>query len=93
MGLRLRAGTAAIRRTDAAPTEPDAWLLIVTTAGFSGESQLLERLYERGLAGTRLDEELEIYRADDLVMFWSHTPRQPWQKREQHLHMNRHIAI
>ena len=64
------------------PTEPDAWLLIVTTAGFSGESHLLERLYERGLAGTRLDEELEIYRADDLVMFWSHTPRQPWQTPE-----------
>jgi hypothetical protein len=61
------------------PTEPDAWLLVVTLAGFTGESTLLERLYQRGLGGTRLDDELEITRANDLVMFWSHTARQPWQ--------------
>ena len=64
------------------PTEPNAWVLIVTTAGFTGESVLLERLYSRGLAGERLDPELEVYRADDLVMFWSHVPRQPWQTGE-----------
>jgi len=61
------------------PTEPSAWTLVVTTAGFSGESVLLERMYDRGRAGARLDGELEVYRADDMVMFWSHTPRQPWQ--------------
>jgi phage terminase large subunit-like protein len=53
--------------------------LIGTYAGFIGESHLLERLYQRGLAGERLDADLELYRADDLLMFWSHTPRQPWQ--------------
>ena len=61
------------------PTEPDAWILVVTTAGFTGESVLLERLYERGLEGSSLDGELELTRADDLTMFWSRTPRQPWQ--------------
>lgn len=61
------------------PTEPDAWVLVVTYAGWTGESVLLERLYRRGLAGERIDPELELYRQDDLVMFWSHTPRQPWQ--------------
>lgn len=61
------------------PTEPNAWVLVATTAGFVGESMLLERLYQRGLGGERLDDELELYRADDLVMFWSHTPRQEWQ--------------
>ena len=30
-------------------------------------------------AGERLDPELEIYRVGVYVMFWSHTPRQPWQ--------------
>lgn len=61
------------------PTEEDAWVLVVTYAGFTGESTLLEAMYQRGLAGTRVDDELEVYEADDLVMLWSHTPRMPWQ--------------
>ena len=61
------------------PTEPGAWGLMVTTAGWTGESTLLERIYQRGRAGTRLDDELECYAADDLFLFWSHTPRMPWQ--------------
>jgi len=61
------------------PTEQNAFILIVTYAGFVGESVLLERLYKQGLAGQRADEELEIYETDDLFMFWSQTPRQVWQ--------------
>lgn len=61
------------------PTEPNAWVLIVTYAGWTNESVLLERLYKRGLEGERIDDELELYRNGDLTMFWSHTPRQPWQ--------------
>jgi hypothetical protein len=64
------------------PTEPNAWLLIVSYAGWTGESTLLEGLYKAGQAGRRIDDDLEVYRADDLVMFWSHTPRQPWQTGE-----------
>ena len=73
------------------PTEPNAWALVVTTAGFVGESVLLERLYQRGLAGERLDVDLEVYRADDLVMFWSHTPRQPWQTPEYYAEQARSL--
>jgi len=62
------------------PTEPDAWVLVVSYAGFSGESKLLESLYQRGLAGGRLAEDLEVTQTDELVMFWSHVPRQPWQE-------------
>jgi phage terminase large subunit-like protein len=61
------------------PTEPDAWVLVVSYAGFTGESTLLESMYQRGLGGTRVDDELELYEADGLFMFWSHTPRMPWQ--------------
>ncbi len=64
------------------PTEPDAWVLVVTYAGWSGESTLLEGLYTQGMAGARLDEDLEVYRADDLVCFWAHVGRQPWQTGE-----------
>jgi phage terminase large subunit-like protein len=61
------------------PTERSAWVLIVTYAGFTGESDLLESIYQRGMAGRRVDQELECYENDELFMFWSHTPRQPWQ--------------
>jgi hypothetical protein len=64
------------------PTEPDAFGLMTTTAGWTGESNLLEGLYRRGLSGERLDDELELYRTDELTMFWSHTPRQPWHTKK-----------
>jgi phage terminase large subunit-like protein len=61
------------------PSEASAWLLIVTYAGFLGESGLLESIYQRGMSGRRVDKELECYENDELFMFWSHTARQPWQ--------------
>ena len=61
------------------PSEASAWLLIVTYARFLGESDLLESIYQRGLSGRRVDTELECYESDELFMFWSNTPRQPWQ--------------
>jgi phage terminase large subunit-like protein len=73
------------------PTEPDAWVLIVTTAGWTGESVLLERLYRQGLAGERIDDELELYRADELCMFWSQMPRQPWQTERYYAEQRRHL--
>jgi hypothetical protein len=54
-------------------------MLIVTYAGFAGESDLLESIYQRGMGGRRIDHDLECYEADELFLFWSHTPRQPWQ--------------
>lgn len=60
-------------------TEAGAYVLIVSYAGFQGESELLENLYKRGLAGKRIHKTLEVYRAEGLCMFWSHVPRMPWQ--------------
>jgi hypothetical protein len=53
------------------PTTPEGWVLVVTTAGFTGESTLLEGLYQRGIAGERLDPDLELYRTAASVTFWS----------------------
>jgi phage terminase large subunit-like protein len=61
------------------PTEPGAYILIVSYAGFTSEGELLENLYKRGLKGKRIHKSLECYRAQGLFMFWSHKKRQPWQ--------------
>ena len=60
-------------------TESGAYILIVSYAGFVGEGDLLEKLYQRGLNGRRIHKSLEVYRAEGLCMFWSHRRRQPWQ--------------
>ncbi len=73
------------------PTEPNAWGLWATTAGILGESKMLEAQYRRGLTGERLDPEFEVYQADELVMFWSHTPRQPWQTPEYYAEQRRSL--
>lgn len=71
------------------PTEQDAWILIGTYAGYTGESVLLERLYQEGLSGERIDTDLECYQHGRLFMFWSHTPRQPWQTSEYYAEQRR----
>jgi len=73
------------------PSEPNAWVGIFTTAGFTNESKLLELLYERGLAGERIDDELELTRADEMTMFWSHTARQPWQTEKYYAEQRRSL--
>ena len=45
------------------PTEQGAYLLIVSYAGFSGEGELLQSLYQRGLKGQRIHKSFECYRA------------------------------
>jgi len=61
------------------PSEFSAWVQVVTYAGFLGEADLLQSIYDRGLGGRRVDAELECYESDELFLFWSNTPRQPWQ--------------
>jgi phage terminase large subunit-like protein len=51
--------------------------LIVTYAGFEGESALLESLYERGLKQASLGDAL--YGGDGLLMAWHHELLAPWQ--------------
>jgi hypothetical protein len=41
------------------PTAPGAYILIVSYAGFTGEGELLENLYKRGLKGKRIYKSLE----------------------------------
>lgn len=51
-------------------------------AGFSGESVLLEQLYNTGVVqGHRIDDEIEMYVNENARMFtlWNTTPRLPWQ--------------
>jgi hypothetical protein len=60
---------------------------VETYAGFSGESPILERLYERGIKGERLDlsyedndlSDLGVYRDGGMLMLWNTVPRLPWQ--------------
>jgi phage terminase large subunit-like protein len=63
--------------------------LTVSYAGYEGESELLEGIYKRGLAGEQIAPDL--YAAGGLLMFWTHEFTAPWQTeawrsqmREQH---------
>lgn len=64
---------------------------IETYAGYSGESPILEQLYERGVKdGTQLDlsygdndlSNLEVYAEGDMLCLWNTQPRLPWQTLE-----------
>jgi phage terminase large subunit-like protein len=62
------------------PTRKVSVRLTTTYAGYSGESDLLESLYKRGLAGEQIAP--EFYRAPGFLMFWSLEPIAPWQTAE-----------
>ena len=56
---------------------------VETYAGFRGESQLLEQLYEQTVVkGQRLDEDIEIFRNGQMFALWNTRPRLPWQSPE-----------
>lgn len=59
------------------PSERGAYILIVSYAGFTGESTVLEGLYKRAMAGKRISR-YPIFVDQGLFCFWSTTPRQPW---------------
>lgn len=63
------------------PTRKNSVRLVVTYAGFEGESDLLWELYQRGLKCQQVDEDLPIYVNGRLFMYWDHEPRMPWQTR------------
>ena len=62
------------------PTRKVSARLTVTYAGFEGESELLERLYKRGLQGEAIGTGL--YSQPGLLMAWHHLPVAPWQTAE-----------
>ena len=59
------------------PTRKISCRLIVSHAGFLGESELFEGLYHRGLTLPELGPDLRG--GDGMLMFWSHTPIAPEQ--------------
>jgi Phage Terminase len=59
------------------PTRKAAWRLVVTYAGFSNESNLLEELYEHGLKQPQIGPDL--YAGEGQLTFWTHKPVAPWQ--------------
>jgi phage terminase large subunit-like protein len=62
------------------PTRKYACRLTVTYAGFSGESELLEELYKKGMAQQQIGEDL--YAGNGLLLYWTHKPVAPWQSPE-----------
>jgi hypothetical protein len=62
------------------PTRKIALRLTTTYAGFTGESELLEKLYARGLAQPKVGPDL--YAGDGLLMYSTHEPQAPWQTPE-----------
>jgi hypothetical protein len=59
------------------PTRRIACRLIVTYAGFEGESTLLNELYRCGLQQPQVAPNL--YAGDGMLMFWTHEPVAHWQ--------------
>jgi hypothetical protein len=59
------------------PTNKFSCRLVVSHAGISGESELLEGLYNRGMALPEIAPDLRA--GDGMLMYWSHTPIAPWQ--------------
>ncbi|HZS53053.1 MAG TPA: terminase TerL endonuclease subunit [Bryobacteraceae bacterium] len=62
------------------PTRKVSVRLTVTYAGFEGESELLETLYKRALAGETVGTDL--YRGGGMFAYWTHQCRAPWQTPE-----------
>ena len=62
------------------PTRMFSVRLTTTYAGFSGESVLLEELYNRGMAQPEIAPNLHA--GDGLLMAWHHEPIAPWQTQE-----------
>ncbi len=54
--------------------------LVVTHAGFEGESELLEALYQRAMKGSEIAPDLRAQAG--LLCYWTHECRAPWQRAE-----------
>jgi phage terminase large subunit-like protein len=69
--------------TTLSPTrQGESFRLVESYAGYSGESPLLERLYESGVKeGERIHPDIEIYanRAASMFTYWNTQYRLPWQ--------------
>jgi phage terminase large subunit-like protein len=73
------------------PTKQIACRLTVTYAGFSGEGELLEELYERGIKQQQVGPSL--YAGDGMLMAWHHLPVAPWQNEKWLTDMKRSLRL
>ena len=64
------------------PTRKNSIRMVTTYAGYTGESELLEDLYKRGMAGKRLWTLLPVWESGSLFTYWDHKPRMPWQTKD-----------
>lgn len=62
------------------PTRKIACRLVVTYAGFEGESTLLESLHARGLKGEQV--KADLYAQPGMLCYWTHKLTAPWQDSE-----------
>jgi hypothetical protein len=62
------------------PTRKVSGRLTVSYSGFEGESELLERLYKRAIAGEVIEPDL--YESAGMLAYWTHTTPAPWQTPE-----------
>ncbi len=64
------------------PTRLNSLRFIVTYAGFEGESELLWAVYQKGLEGKRIYEDMPVWVNGKLYMYWDTVCRMPWQTPE-----------
>jgi hypothetical protein len=76
-GIQSERGRRFWDEMSTSPVRKISARLTTTYAGYSGESELLEELYKRGLAQPQIGKDL--YAGAGLLMFWSHQPVAPWQ--------------
>jgi hypothetical protein len=69
------------------PTQTISCRLVTTHAGYSGESTLLEELYDRGMALPEIAPGLHA--GDSMLFYWSHEPLAPWQSESWLVEMRR----
>lgn len=56
--------------------------LVVTYAGFLNESNLLYEMYQTGMSGERIFDDLPCYRNGRIFLYWDTEARMPWQTLE-----------
>jgi hypothetical protein len=71
------------------PTRKISCRLVVSYAGFEGESELLYELHKRGLQQPVVGPALHA--GDGTLLFWSHKPIAPWQTPDWLMEMRRSL--
>jgi phage terminase large subunit-like protein len=71
------------------PTVPISCRLVTTHAGFANQSDLLSRLYQRGMALPQIAPDLHA--GDGCLFHWSTTPLAPWQSESWLAQMRREL--